>query len=153
MWRTMLPEDIPAVYSLANRVHTLYESLDVFIERQKLCPQGCFVLETETVIGYAISHPYTKGSPPLDTLLHTLPETSCCWYLHDMVIHPEYRRKGYASILLDRLVEDTKEYKYLSLTSVNDTELFWKKHGFEVDNSVSTPTYGSSCYMVKSLDF
>lgn len=147
----MIPEDIPAVYSLANRVHTLYESIDIFIERQKLCPEGCFCLETDSILGYAISHPYTKGSPPLDTLIHKIPDDSMCWYLHDLVISPEYRRQGYASTIVERITYIAKQkYNYLTLTSVNGTELFWKKHGFEID-SISDPTYGSSCYMVKPL--
>ena len=147
----MLPEDIPAVYSLANRVHTLYESIDIFVERQKLCPEGCFCLETDSILGYAISHPYTKDSPPLDTLLHKIPDESTCWYIHDIVISPEYRHQGYASTIVERITYIAKQkYNYLALTSVNGTELFWKKHGFEIE-SISSPTYGSSFYMVKPI--
>lgn len=112
----------------------------LFCPRDKLDPR------------YAISHPYTRDSPPLDTLLHKIPDESTCWYLHDIVISPEYRRQGYASTLLDCITSIAKQhYPYLALTSVNGSESFWKKHGFEIDSSISCPTYGSSCYMVKPL--
>jgi ribosomal protein S18 acetylase RimI-like enzyme len=144
----METEDIPRVYELANQIHTLYESIDIFVERQRLCPEGCFVLGD--CVGYAISHPYTKDSPPLDTLIHKIPDDSTCWYIHDLVISAQYRRQGYASTLLERITYIAKKYNYLTLTSVNGSELFWKKHGFEIE-SISSPTYGSSYYMVKPI--
>jgi ribosomal protein S18 acetylase RimI-like enzyme len=145
----METEDIPRVYELANQIHTLYESIDIFVERQRLCPQGCFVLGD--CVGYVISHPYTKDSPPLNTLVHKIPDESTCWYIHDLVISAQYRRQGYASTIVERIACIAKKhYNYLTLTSVNGSELFWKKHGFEIE-SMSSPTYGSSCYMVKPI--
>lgn len=149
MWRPMEHRDIPQVFEMANQVHELYEEPAIFTERQSLCPEGCFVLDS---IGYAISHSYWLDSPPLNTLIHQLP-LSNCWYIHDLVILPEYRKRGYATSILHILTNLAKQQgkKYLTLTTVNHTEAFWTRRGFRPYPSISCPTYGPSVFMVKSL--
>ena len=44
-WRPMTPEDLPQVQVLADRIHVDHpEDFEVLAERQRLYPQGCFML-------------------------------------------------------------------------------------------------------------
>ena len=99
----MKPSDIPFVYQIANHIHQdFYEDISIFYERLALCPEGCFVLEDATIKscpigGYALSHPFTRESPPLNTLLQEIPE-STCWYIHDVALLPSFRGNGATSV-------------------------------------------------------
>jgi ribosomal protein S18 acetylase RimI-like enzyme len=145
-WRTMIAEDLPLVYSMAEHIHKeLHEDMDVFIERLRLFPEGCFVLEDTSLCGYLISHPYTQGkSPPLNTLLHSLPHPDCL-YIHDLAILEPYRGKGHAAKMIAWLKENVR--LPLTLTSVNRSESFWVRQGFAPDPSVHCSGYGSCIYM------
>ena len=147
VWRRMLSEDLPVVYTIANHIHNeLHEDMCVFIERFSLCPEGCFFLEDTSIRGYLISHPFTQGkSPPLNTLLHQIVDPDC-WYIHDLAILEPYRGQGSASKIL-RWLE--KRAMPLTLTSVSGSESFWRKQGFVPDLSVQCPTYGECVYMIK----
>jgi GNAT superfamily N-acetyltransferase len=142
--------DLDRVYEL-SKIHELYESIDIFIERHTLCPEGCFVLGDW--IGYAISHPYSLESPSLNTLLYTLPKTSTCWYLHDIVILPSYRNFGYAKSLLDKITQIAKKHSktWLTLTAVNGTDSFWLRQGFDYVPSIQCSSYGDAFFMIKSI--
>ncbi len=150
-WRNMEEKDIPFVYELANRIHTgLHEDMDVFIERLSLSPEGCYVLQDKTIVGYCISHPYLKNeSPTLNTLIQKLPETPDCWYIHDMAILPEYRGKGAATCLLAKIKHLAVKHgiNEVSLTSVNNSESFWIHCGFSIVPYILCPSYGSSIFM------
>lgn len=144
----MLSEDLPFVYTIANHIHKeLHEDMCVFIERLNLCPEGCFVLEDTSILGYLISHPFTQGkSPPLNTLLDKISDPDC-WYIHDLAILEPYRGQGSATKILTWLEQKVKTT--LTLTSVSGTESFWQKQGFVPDRSVQCPTYGECTYMIK----
>lgn len=147
-WRRMRSEDLPFVYTIANHIHKeLHEDMAVFIERLRLCPEGCFVLEDTTIRGYLISHPFTQGkSPPLNTLLHKIRDPDC-WYIHDLAILEPYRVQGHATKILRWLEKKVKTT--ITLTSVSGSESFWLRQGFVPDPSVQCPTYGESAYMIR----
>jgi GNAT superfamily N-acetyltransferase len=146
----MEPTDLVKVYALANQVHSLYEDPEIFIERQALCPEGCFVLGD--FLGYAITHPFRQESIPLNTLLHTLPTNADCWYIHDLVILPAYRQQGHAKSLLATVTDLARTHtSCLTLTSVNESESFWRHHGFKPVASISCESYGPSVFMIKKL--
>jgi ribosomal protein S18 acetylase RimI-like enzyme len=147
----MKSEDVSKVYELSTQIHDLYESIDIFMERKTLCPEGCFVLGD--CLGYAISHPYSLGSPPLNTRIHTLSKESDCWYLHDIAILPSYRKRGFVKSLLKEftLLANKHSKRYLTLTSVNRTDSFWLRQGFEYYPGVQCPSYGESFFMRKTL--
>ena len=147
-WRRMLAEDLPFVYTIANHIHKeLHEDMGVFVERLRLCPEGCFVLEDTGIKGYLISHPFRQGkSPPLNTLLHEIVEPDC-WYIHDLAILEPSRGQGYASEILRWLEQTIK--KPMALTSVSGSESFWTRQGFVPDPSVISSTYGDCTYMIK----
>ena len=152
MWRRMEPADLVKVIELANQVHTQYEAPEIFIERQALCPEGCFVLGDvlDDVLGYAITHPFRQESIPLNTLLHALPTDADCWYIHDLVIHPAYRQQGHAKSLLTKVTDLARTHtSFLTLTSVNESESFWTHLGFKPIGTCES--YGPSVFMIKHL--
>jgi len=162
-WRPMKSSDIPFVYAIANEIHKeLYEDPSIFLERLTLCPEGCFVLEDVTlgsyamgscaIGGYAISHPYTRESPPLNTLLHKIPE-STCWYIHDVALLPSFRRNGATSEIVSRMEDIAlrQGLHEMPLTSVSGSHMFWNRSGFVADTSTSCSTYRDSFFMVKTI--
>jgi len=142
-------DEIPLIYEMANLIHKdLHEDLGVFVERLTLFPEGCFVLGD---VGYAISHPYTKNAPPLNTLIHSIPEQATCLYIHDVAILEPFRGCGAASALVSHMNDLAlkKGLREMALTSVYGTESFWRRQGFLEDSSVQCPSYGDSCFMTQ----
>jgi Acetyltransferase (GNAT) family len=100
-WRPLTQGDLPEVDRIADAVHTeLPERLEIFLEKFRLFPGGCFALEQEgKLVGYGISHPWTLNEiPPLDSFLKALPDPATCLYLHDVAIIPEAR--GHRSLTI-----------------------------------------------------
>ena len=152
-WRNMKPSDVPFVYQIACHLHTeFYEDISIFYERLALCPEGCFVLEEVTIGGYALSHPFTRESPPLNTLLHQLP-VATCWYIHDVALLSSFRGNRATSAIVSKMEELARSQglQEMTLTSVNHSHTFWSRLGFSVDPSVSCSTYGTSLFMAKAF--
>lgn len=152
-WRHMKPSDIPFVYAIANHIHKeFYEDQSIFEERLALCPEGCFVLEEVSIGGYAISHPFTRDSPPLNTLLHQIPEATC-WYIHDIALLESFRGNGTTSTIVSRMEEIalSRGLHEMTLTSVNNSHTFWKRLGFVDDPTTPCSTYGDSFFMTKAI--
>ncbi|PYE88714.1 GNAT family N-acetyltransferase [Phyllobacterium leguminum] len=143
-WRLMRGEDIPAVSAMAAAIHTdFFEDDAVYIERLKLYPAGCFVLEgAGGLIGYAISHPWRQFRiPTLNTLLWQLPDDSDTYYLHDIALLPEGRSGGLAARVVAVMVEQATRdgFTTMSLVAVNGSAGFWQKQGFSI---VDAPELG-----------
>ena len=134
-WRSMTPDDLAGVMTLTACVHPDYmEDLAVFEERLKLAPDGCFFLvRGKEVLGYLISHPW-QGliSPPLNTLLHTLPDKADSWYIHDLALSSTVRGQGFAqqALLLAEQAARRQNLHTLLLTSTCHAIGFWHKTGF-----------------------
>lgn len=134
-WRSMTPDDLAGVMTLTACVHPDYmEDLAVFEERLKLAPTGCFSLvRGKEVLGYQISHPW-QGliSPPLNTLLHTLPDKADSWYIHDLALSSAVRGQGFAqqALLLAEQAARRQNLHTLLLTSTCHAIGFWHKAGF-----------------------
>jgi GNAT superfamily N-acetyltransferase len=134
-WRLMTPADIPAVDAIAAAIHTaLPEHAFVFAERQRLYPDGCFMLEVDgEPAGYVISHPWHYLRPPaLNTLLERIPENASTYYIHDLALLPRSRRTGAGSAIARRLLAhaDAAGLPSVSLVAVYDAAPFWRRHGF-----------------------
>ena len=99
------------------------------------------------------------GDPPaLDSLLGALPAAPDTWYLHDIALLDSARGTGAATAVLDLLLRSTPAARLvsLSLTAVNRSAPFWRRHGFErADDVVPAQrlrSYGDdACYMVRRL--
>lgn len=135
IWRLMAPDDLGYVTTLAARVHPDYpEDTIIFAERLHLAPAGCLSLILDGQFsGYLISHPW-RGvlSPPLNTLLGTLPAPADRWYIHDLAIAPQARGKGYAQLAITLAEQAARKagLNTLTLTSTRHALQFWAKQGF-----------------------
>ncbi|MCH4025434.1 MAG: GNAT family N-acetyltransferase [Acetobacter fabarum] len=138
IWRLMTPDDLAHVTALAGSVHPDYpEDTDIFAERLRLAPTGCLSLMLDGMLaGYLISHPW-RGllSPPLNALLGALPAPADRWYIHDVVIAPAGRGRGYAQMAIARAEEAarTTGLNTLTLTSTRHALQFWARQGFVPD--------------------
>jgi GNAT superfamily N-acetyltransferase len=135
LWRSLAYADIAAAHALSKMVHPGYpEDRAIFEERLQLYPDGCFALPSdEGLAGYALSHPYVKGSAPaLNTLLGALPDHCDTYYIHDVALLPDARRTGAASAIVALLKAQARAagFDTMCLIAVNDSAPFWEKHGF-----------------------
>jgi len=135
VWRPMTSQDLTQVQALADAIHVSHpEDPDVLAERQRLYPQGCFMLvEDGRAIGYALTHPWRFAEPPrLNRLLGAIPSPATTYYIHDVALLPTARGKGYAAQIAGLLVGHASEagFDNLSLVAVNKSQVFWEKAGF-----------------------
>ena len=136
-WRPMIPEDLDSVQALADAIHASHpEDPEVLAERQRLYPQGCFMLvEDGRAIGYSLTHPWRLAEPPrLNRLLSAIPSPATTYYIHDVALLPVARGKGYAAQITSLLADHAREagFSNLSLVAVNKSQVFWEKAGFRV---------------------
>jgi hypothetical protein len=131
----MQPDDIPAAHALSRAVHADYPEREaVLAEKQRLFPAGCFVLDAgRDIAGYAFSHPWIDGAAPsLDTLLGTLPAAPSAYFIHDVTLIADMRRKGHAATVVPLLLDvaRTSGLRRAALVAVNGADVFWKRFGF-----------------------
>jgi len=160
-WRQATLNDIEAIENIAGVIHPdLPEGREVFEEKLRLYPAGCFVLvENGQVVGYCLSHPWLANrAPALGQLMHALPPKPDCIFIHDIAVLMQARGRGAAGELLELLLSlATREnLRVLALVSVYGTYPFWTRFGFEITADTSfaakLKTYGDSArYMVRRL--
>jgi hypothetical protein len=151
----MISSDLDEVNALANEIHVNYPEDDrVFREKFALFPYGCFTLEaSNSVIGYCISHPWTKGMPPaLNAMMGGLPPSPSTYFLHDVAVSPSYRGRGLVQFLVGLLPIVARLFRldHMTLISVNRTELFWRKFGFK-DTSAQTAVLAATIQYIRDL--
>lgn len=134
-WRQMQARDLAAVDRIARATHpTLPERVEVFAEKLRLFPEGCFALESaERVLGYGLSHPWRLDDiPALDCYLGALPTAPTCLYLHDVAILPEARGAAAAARLIASLRQraQAEGLGALALVSVHGADRLWRRLGF-----------------------
>lgn len=137
MIRPLLGGAIRAASELADTIYQqeLWESFDVFEKKCLLYPPGALgYFDGQRVIGYIVSHPWCFGTVvPINTVLERLPSTPDCYYLHDCLVTKEWQRQGIGRQLAQAAIAVgiAAHFRKFLLVSVNDTESFWKKLGFE----------------------
>lgn len=64
--------------------------------------------------------------------------TDCAtmWYLCDVVVDEQYRKKGVAKILVDFVVTDPRISKLQGMLITLDAHDLYKKFGFEINNDI-----------------
>ena len=161
-WRRAKPFDLPQMTEIAARIHPgLPERPEVFAEKMRLFPDGCLVLGADhAIIVYGISHPWKLNQiPPLDDFLERLPPDADCFYVHDVVVLPEFRGKLTAGSYIDTIatLARSAQIGFLALVSVYDTDSLWGRFGFRkvaADAELSTKlrSYGETAkYMICDL--
>ena len=160
-WRSTKAADLNAIQQIASVVHPeLPESNNVFAEKLRLFPEGCFVLvEDGIVVGYAFVHPWRLNDvPKLNEFLRRIPSQPDCLLIHDVAVLEPARGRGASKGLLDLVANLARNRKILNLAlvSVYDSCMHWERLGFEVANNelVSTKlnSYNETAsYMVRAL--
>ena len=160
-WRKAEPRDSGAIARLALEILGDYpEGEDIFAERIRLAPEGCFALcDDMKVVGYAISHPWRRRNPPhLNHLIGEIPADADCWYLHDISIRREARGVGAGGVLLAQLERVAKEahMPVMAMVAVNNASGYWERFGFadrtnDALRSVLKSYDANAIYMEKGL--
>jgi ribosomal protein S18 acetylase RimI-like enzyme len=139
VWKPMLAAHLIQVEAMAAAVHLDYpEDPEVFADRLRLFPEGCFVAQasgSDALVGYSLSHPGELfRPPPLNSLLGALPQKSDCLYLHDVALLSTARGLGLGRALVKRLelIARARGLGPLALTAVNASVRYWHGHGFDV---------------------
>lgn len=153
----MTDTDLPRVMDIANAVHPSFpEDAAVFAERLRLYPHGCQVLTQDgAIMGYVVSHPWAGAPPALDTLLGKLPDTPSTYYIHDLALMPGSRGNGVADTLVAALIAHARQNKFATITlvAVNNSQRFWRKHGFGVVNddamTAKIKSYGADARIMR----
>jgi ribosomal protein S18 acetylase RimI-like enzyme len=137
MWRPMTHNDLNKVYtiSLAQWGSLYHESIHVFQNKLEFYPEGCFVYEKDRrVQGYVISHPWISTHiPELNKILPIINmdifNSYQCYYIHDIVLLPEYRGNLIAAEIIIQLI---KNKLLVYLVAPAPTQHYWEKYyGFE----------------------
>lgn len=130
----------------ANYPENLYEGDESLKSKMEGYPDGCLVADLDGVVGYIISFPYMLGKPyPIDEIYN--PEGNPdCYYIHNLCVMPEFRKKGIARMLARRVLEF--RWPVVCLVAVMESERFWHKLGFR--GFAEIDYYGLSAeYMLK----
>jgi GNAT superfamily N-acetyltransferase len=160
-WRPAAANDLITIRRIADHIHPdLPERPEVFAERLRLFPEGCFVLvQDQQVMGYGLSHPWLlRNIPQLDQLLGSIPRSPECLLIHDVAVLPQARGRRAASKLIDITANLSRKLGIpcLALVSAYNTRLLWAQLGFEVvaDGRLTDKlkSYGqTACYMTCRL--
>jgi GNAT superfamily N-acetyltransferase len=161
IWRNATALDLVDIHRIGSAIHVeLPESPEVFEEKLRLFPEGCFVLTEQTnVVGYSFCHPWRLRSiPPLNQLLIRLPTPPDAMLIHDVAVLPQARGRGSTAVLVGWIETLAKrlDISDLALVSVYNTRAFWARFGFEevADGKLADKlaSYGASArYMVRRL--
>lgn len=127
--RNTMSNDYTKICELGSQCYSknYYEDDKSFISKIEGCYEGCLVADVDGIIGYIISFPYKLGKiHPINCKFKEEPGPNC-WYIHDICVIEEFRKKGVGKELANSII---KNYNVICLTSLVNSELFWKKLGF-----------------------
>ena len=104
-------------------------------------PNGFFIAELEEPVGFAVC----------DTNWFSSFERSCVGEIHELFVHPNYRRRGIGSILVEKAIEYAKSKKrkiaglWVGVENYN-AKKFYERLGFK-----ETVTLGKWTRMIKPI--
>lgn len=134
-WRPAAPSDIGDIARLSKAHLGPYaEGEDVFAERVRLAPEGCFVLtDGAKIVGYFCSHPWLRERPPaLHQMLGRIPREADCWYVHDVAVDEAARGGGVVAEVCERALTaaHAQGYQMAMLVAVSGAGGYWQRLGF-----------------------
>lgn len=134
-WRPAVLADTADIARLSTAHLGPYaEGEEVFAERIRLAPEGCFVLARGPAIaGYFFSHPWVRFKPPaLHQMLGEIPAATDCWYVHDVAVDADARGGGVVAEVCARAlyVARHKGIRTAMLVAVSGADGYWSKLGF-----------------------
>ncbi len=135
LWRPATLADVADVTRLSKAHLGPYaEGDDVFAERIRLAPEGCFVLAAPgQTVGYFFSHPWQRAKPPaLHQMLGGIPGDADCWYVHDVAVDAAARGGGVVADICARAFEIAlaKGHRTAMLVAVSGADRYWRRLGF-----------------------
>jgi GNAT superfamily N-acetyltransferase len=150
----MRADDLTAVCAISDAVHGAYtEDRSVYAKRLALYPDGCLALDgADGVVGYLISHPWHRDSPPkLNACLEELPADAEGYYLHDIALLPSVRGTGAGTDALKHVVTRAKAAGFgdVTLMAVNGADQYWAAHGFEAVEMPIRACYGPGSVLMR----
>jgi GNAT superfamily N-acetyltransferase len=135
--RPLSPADLDGIVAIeaVSYAPELFESRAALESRLAVFPDGCWIAAAGAdIAGYLVSHPWVRGSvPSLDTPLGPLPDACDCYYVHDICVHPEWRKRGVGALLLTRALQTAARLSLdvTCLTAVQQSPVYWRRFGFE----------------------
>lgn len=160
-WRLATPDDISSIGKLSREILGIYgEEDNIFEERLRLCPSGCYVLtEGDIIGGYIVSHSWILKNPPaLNEFIGKLPSNADCWYIHDIAINKNFRGTGAAATIVDQIasVAISNGLSTIALVAVAGASVYWSRMGFQDAMTESLQlklkSYGADAlYMERSI--
>lgn len=155
--RSVTDDDWPHIVALETQTYAASGlSEDPALLATRFDPTTSFVLATEDgIAGYLLALPYPPFRCPDPAHAEQTIFVSSNLHLHDVVIRPGYRRKGWGGRLTHHLLTAARQHAYdtVSLVSVGDSAAFWVAQSFHTHREVKLPAaYGSgAAYMSRPL--
>ncbi|MEC5384857.1 GNAT family N-acetyltransferase [Uliginosibacterium sp. H3] len=161
--RLMTQADIPAALALQAECYGIgmNESEAVFRSRLDAAPDSAWLAtDAQGALAYLVGYRSRLGKLTLLGDTFTPAAMPDCLYLHDLAVSPRAQGSGLARGLLLHAwsLAQREGLAYSALVSVQDSQRFWRKLGYEVwesltaDELAKLSSYtGPSYYMVRQL--
>lgn len=139
--RSMISKDMAQVSAIEveNYSVDVIEGIEILDQLRMKFAEGCWVASfgnaSEIVLGYLISFSCSRKNCPYELgSKHNDNDKLDCFYIHDVCIRRSAQKKGVASMLIQkaRSIAIQKGFNIISLTAVNNSASYWKKHGFKI---------------------
>ena len=155
--RAMRICDVAAILRIQRACYVphMNESQPVIEHRLSASPETAWVAERAgEVVAYLAAYPSLLGKVTSLGGHFNVPLTADCLYLHDLAVSPAVRRSGAGPMLLRRAWQaaDSIGLMQSALVSVQDSRLFWEKHGYRVAEDLAPgqrdklASYGAPCW-------
>ena len=103
----------------------------------------------EKIVGFVLGHPSTLNQIHLLHQIVVPVFEKDVYFIHDLSVLEEYRGAGVGSLLAQRFIRDAcvaGGEVIIQCISVNGSERFWRKQGFEVTAGVVLSPLVKECY-------
>jgi ribosomal protein S18 acetylase RimI-like enzyme len=156
-FRNLAISELSLVMRLQQQVYMpeLVESAQSFERKLTLFSEGslgCF--EPTGMAAYGFGHPWTAGSVvPLGHVIDHLPLDPDCFYIHDVAVSPDCRRRGIARKFVEIFINlaRARDLEMLACLAVQDSDKSWEKLGFKPRYRIEYAPGIHGTYMVLPL--
>jgi len=149
--RQIINSDWPSIIKIQHEAYTdiLPESELILQSKSIQSPETCLVATKKNVdvIGYCLSHPWAPDSSPALYLDFKIQANLKNLYIHDLAISHKAIKQGIAGSLCNNIISiaKKKDFKSITLVSIQNSENFWSKFGFEINTQIiPSSTYGEN---------
>lgn len=135
--RHLTRDDVRAIHALEveSYLPSLHESEAAFARLIELFPEGAFgFFDADGLCGYAFGVPLQRGATlELRSPLAAVSPDADTFYIHDVAVAARCRGRGVGRRLAERLLDlaRARGFTRSELVSVQGSEPFWRRFGFE----------------------